>query len=154
VSFTGESGADEVLASNGTQPVALASGDIDRNGTPDVVIGYANGDAGILTIQRGNPDAYAPADDSTVVRMQQGYDPESMLAEAEVYPLPVSPDFVAVGSFRQGGSKSILFGARGGGLYFMAGDGNGSFEAPEQLPLPGGVTALKTGEFRSADGVQ
>ena len=36
--------------------------------------------AGIITVQRGNPDAFAPADDSVFVRMQQGYNPDVFVA--------------------------------------------------------------------------
>ena len=67
---------------------ALASADLDGNGTPDLVAGYSYGGTGIITIHRGNRDAYAPADDSVSFGFQQGYNPASFVPEAEVYPSP------------------------------------------------------------------
>src|ERR1043165_3495599 len=64
VTFRGLESAVEALSLGLAEPRALSSGDLDRNGTPDVVAGYAYNGAGIITIQQGNPDPYAPADDS------------------------------------------------------------------------------------------
>jgi hypothetical protein len=105
-----------------------------------------------MTFQRGNPDAFAPADDSVFVRMQQGYNPSSLLPEADVYSLPVSPDFLVTGNFTHDSEKDVLFAAKGGALYLMAGDGSGRLGGPQQIDLPGPVTALAAGEFRAADG--
>src|SRR6185369_13027349 len=48
--------------------------------------------------------------------------------------------------------KDVLFAAKGGALYLMAGDGSGRLGSPQQIDLPGPVTALAAGEFRAADG--
>jgi hypothetical protein len=90
--YRGDKQAAAALQSGAAQARSLASADFDRNGTPDVVAGYAFNGAGMISLQRGNPDAFAPADDSVFVRMQQGFDPESLLAGADVYAVPVSPD--------------------------------------------------------------
>jgi hypothetical protein len=148
-------GNPELVAAlqNGTaQARALASADFDRNGTPDVVAAYALNGVGMLTLQRGNPDAFAPADDSVFVRMQEGYNPDSLLPNADVYPVPVSPDFLVTGTFTHDSEKDVLFAAKGGALYLMAGNGAGGLGDPQQLDLPGPVTALAAGEFRAADG--
>ena len=55
---------------------ALARADLDGDGAPDLVAGYAWQAAGIVTLQRGNPDAFAPKGKDVFERMQQGYDPE------------------------------------------------------------------------------
>jgi hypothetical protein len=62
VAYRGEPGALAALQ-NGAVPRSLASADFDQNGTPDVVAGFASGSGGTITLQRGNPDAFAPADD-------------------------------------------------------------------------------------------
>ena len=84
--------------------------------------------------------------------MQQGYDPESLVAGADVYAVPVAPDFMVTGNFTKDSEKDVLFAARGGALYLMAG-GAGRLGAPQQIDLPGPVTALAAGEFRAADGL-
>src|SRR6185295_823370 len=103
-------------------------------------------------LYRGNPDAFAPTDDSVFARMQQGYNPDSFLPDATVYPIPVSPDYLVTGNFTHDSEKDVLFAAKGGALYLMAGDGSGRLGAPQEIALPGPVTALAAGEFRAADG--
>jgi len=84
--------------------------------------------------------------------MQQGYNPDSLLPDVDVYFVPVPADFLAVGDLKHHSGKGILIGANGGGLYLMTGDGKSGFEPPVQIALPGAVTALAAGEFRAADG--
>jgi hypothetical protein len=152
VNYRGEQSAVAALQNGVAQARALASADFDRNGTPDVVAGFAFNGAGMITLQRGNPDAFAPADDSVFGRMQQGYNPDSLLPGADVYAVPSSPDFLVTGNFTHDSEKDVLFAAKGGALYLMAGDGSGRLGAPQQIDLPGPVTALGAGEFRAADG--
>ena len=84
--------------------------------------------------------------------MQQGYNPTSLLPNVDVISVPASPDFVVTGNFNGDGVSDIVFAAKGGGLYLMAGNGKGRFGDPQQINLPGPVTALAAGEFRAADG--
>jgi uncharacterized repeat protein (TIGR01451 family) len=148
--YFGDVAAIRKLDSGAVRPVSIASADFDRNGTPDVVIGYAAGSGGLLSLQRGNPDAFAPTDDSVFVRLQQGYDPESLLPAATVLEVPEAPDFLVAGTF--GSEQGVLFARKGGALYLLPGDARGGFGAPREISLPGPVTALSAGEFRSADG--
>jgi hypothetical protein len=140
------------LKAGAARPLTLATADFDKNGTPDVVAGYALGNTGVITVQRGNPDAFAPTDESVFGRLQQGYEPDSLLPTADVYSVPVPPDFLVTGSFTRPSVTDILLAAKGGGLYLLKGDGHGYFEAPRQILLPGTVTTLAAGEFRAADG--
>src|ERR1041385_8208244 len=152
VTYRGDRAAATALQSGAAQARSLASADFDRNGTPDVVAGYSYNGGGIITLQRGNPDAFAPADDSVLVRMQQGYNPDSLLPGADVYSVPVSPDFIVTGNFTKGSAPDVVFAAKGGALYLMKGNGSGKLGAPAQIDLPGPVTALAAGEFRAPDG--
>src|SRR5688572_20271093 len=152
VNYRGDQRAVAALQNGAAQARSLAAADFDRNGTPDVVAGYSSNGAGMITLQRGNPDAFAPADDSVFERIQQGYNPESLLPGADAYGVPVSPDFLVTGNFTHDSDKDVLFAAKGGALYLMAGDGSGRLGGPQQIDLPGPVTALAAGEFRAADG--
>ena len=151
VDYRGNQQAAAAFQNGTARARALASADLDRNGTPDVVAGYVSNGSGVITVQRGNPDAFAPTDDSVFVRMQQGYNPDSLLPEADVYAVPVSPDFVVTGNFTHDSEKDVLFAAKGGALFLMAGDGAGRLGDSQQINLPGPVTALAVGEFRAAD---
>jgi predicted outer membrane repeat protein len=152
VVYRGDRWLASALQNGAAQARSLASADFDRNGTPDVVAGYGFSGAGMITLQRGNPDAFAPTDDSVFVRMQQGYNPDSLLPGADVYPVPVSADFLVTGNFTNDSEKDVVFAVRGGGLYLMEGNGAGRLGEAQQIDLPGQVTALAAGEFRAADG--
>ena len=88
MAYRGEQSLTEALRSNQAQPKSLASIDLDGNATPDLILGYAYNGQGIVTVQHGNPDAYAPQDEAVFARLQQGYDPDSLLPTAETYLIP------------------------------------------------------------------
>jgi hypothetical protein len=74
-SFQGDEKAIQALRSGQAEPRVLASGDLDGNATPDVVAGYTYGGTGIVTIQRGNPAAFAPTDQSVYERKARATTP-------------------------------------------------------------------------------
>jgi hypothetical protein len=152
VDYRGAQNATRAMQSGQARARALALVDLDGNATPDLVAGYAYNGGGIVTVQRGNPDAYAPKDDSVFVRMQQGYNPDALLPQAETYQVPEPVDFVQAGDFNHDNRKDVLVGTRGGDLFLLAGDGQGELGAPEQISLPGTVTTMAAGEFRVFDG--
>lgn len=66
-----DSGNREAVAylQNGTaQARALASADFDHNGRPDVIAAYVVTGWGVMTLQCGNPDTFAPTNDSVFPR--------------------------------------------------------------------------------------
>src|SRR2546426_3831090 len=143
---------EEAMRSGSARPLALATGDFDGDGAPDVVTGYRYFGTGILVVQRGNIDAFAPKDLKVYDRAAKGELPASFLTDVQTIQLPESPDFLLVGDFNNDGHKDLLTAARGGGLYLLAGDGRGGFETPERLQLPGQITALTAGAFGHAEG--
>src|SRR5258706_10142194 len=88
VEYRGDQFSSEALQSGAARARALASVDLDDNGTPDLVAGYSNNGSGIVTVQRGNPEAFAPVDDSAFVRIQAGYNPDSLSSIAEIHQVP------------------------------------------------------------------
>ncbi len=131
------------------QPLALAAADFDEDGVPDLVSGYAAGPGGMVTVHRGNVGALWPY--GAAVRNGA---PEAFLPDARKFDLPERPDFLGVGDFNADGHWDIVAASRGGSaLYFLLGDGHGGFSAPQQLSLPGVVTAMTTGEINRADGL-
>lgn len=62
--YTGDRFLVDALESRAARARALASADLDRDGTPDLIAGYEWDGKGIVTVQRRNPDALAQKDDS------------------------------------------------------------------------------------------
>src|SRR5712664_1972734 len=143
---------DAAMRSGSARPLTLATGDFDGDGAPDLVTGYTYFGSGILTLQRGNIDAFVPKDLKVYDRAASGHLPPSFVTAAQTIQLPEPPDFILVGDFNDDGQQDLLTAAHGGGLYLLAGDGRGGFETPERLELPGPLTALTAGAFGHAEG--
>jgi predicted outer membrane repeat protein len=152
VDYRGEQNLTAALRAGQAQPRSLASIVLADDAVPDLIAGYAYSGMGIVTVQHGNQDAFAPKDDSVYSRMQQGYNPDSLLPVADTYLVPEGPDFLQVGDFNHDNRKDVLVAGRAGSLFLLAGDGHGGLNAAEQISLPGRVTALTAGEFRALDG--
>src|SRR3954453_1347987 len=84
--------------------------------------------------------------------MQRGYEPDLMALDARVVRVPEAVSFVEAGDFNRDGRADVLAGSLGGGLYLLAGDGQGGVGPARRIPLGGTVTTLAAGEFRAVDG--
>jgi hypothetical protein len=152
VDYRGAQNAIQAMQSGQAKARTLASADIDGDAAPDLLVGHAYGGIGIVTIQRGNPEAFAPRDDSVFLRMQQGYNPDSLMPSAQTYQVPEPADFLQAGDFNNDSLADVLVGAQGRDLFLLAGDGHGNLGEPIQITLPGVVTAVAAGQFRAPDG--
>jgi len=130
-------------------PLALASGDFDEDGVPDLVSGFAAGKAGAITVHRGNVAALWPYG----AALRNG-PPPAFFPSAHRFSLPEAPDFIATGDFDADGHWDIVTAQRGSNaLYFLKGDGHGGFRAAKRILLDGNVTAMIAGEINRADGL-
>jgi hypothetical protein len=132
------------------RPLALASADFDEDGMPDLATGYATGSGtGAVTIHRGNVDALWPYG----AALRNGT-PPPFLPDARVVAIPEEPDFLGAGDFDADGHWDLVAAHRGSkALWLLRGDGRGGFYPAERIALPGGVTALVTGELNRPDGL-
>jgi len=142
-------GGHAALSPAAVQPLALTTGDVDEDGIPDLLVGYA----GQISILRGNVDAFAPQSDASFQAIGNGQFPSPFLAQSITLATPVNPDFMAVGHFTASGHNDLVIAARGGtALYVFAGDGKGNFAPPQTVNLPGGVTAMLGGKLGRTTG--
>jgi|GEM_PF-1046362 len=153
ITYRGDETLTQGLQSGAAQPRALGVADLDGNATPDLITGYAYNGAGIITVQNGNPEAFAPKDDSIFPRVQQGYQPPSLLSQAQVYSVPEPVDFLVTGDFTGDGKNDVLTAALGGSVYLFRPTPEGGLGSPEVIQAPGAITALASGNFGGTKGM-
>ncbi|HEY2116989.1 MAG TPA: VCBS repeat-containing protein, partial [Candidatus Angelobacter sp.] len=96
-----------------SQPVSMASGDIDGDGVPDLVVGHKSANGGFISIYHGNLDAFAPQSDASLQAIGRGEFPSPFLPDAQTFSVPVTPDFLALGNFTGDGQRDLILAARG-----------------------------------------
>ena len=117
--YTGLSGLEQALERNQARPLALASGDFDEDGVPDLISGYgcdscstnlslsdplaiarASVTAGLLSLHRGNIDSIYPNTAEAEQHKARGeFTDAPFLSPARVFEAAVEPDFIGAGDF-------------------------------------------------------
>jgi hypothetical protein len=130
------------------QPLALAAGDFDEDGVPDLVIAVRRTEGGgALKLRRGNPAAIYP-------NHYPGIPQTPFLPGETILDFAVAPEFVGAGDFDADGHWDLLAAQRGTShLYWRRGDGHGGFGGEQTIALSGRLTALQVGEVNRTDGL-
>jgi hypothetical protein len=138
----------QIAALRGSQPVALAAADLDEDGVPDLVSGFATRQGDLIANHRGNLHALWPYGPYQIAP------PPAFFPDARTFPVPEAPDFLVAGDFDADGHWDVMTARRGSNvLYFLRGDGKGGLLAPRRSPHAGTVTAMIAGEVNRADGL-
>lgn len=137
------------------EPRSLAAGDFDGDGIPDLIAGFEVSGAGLIALYRGNADALYPhAPDALLHKSEGAFSDAPFPGSPSEFRAPLPPDFLVTGDFDGDGHTDVVAAARGTpALYLLPGDGRGALGEALPLALPGGVTALVTGEINRADGI-
>ena len=131
-------------AKPGLTATAMSRADIDRDGIPDLITGYRDGDAALLAIHRGNEESIFPTNDPA---------PEPFFA-ANYIKVDTTPDHIVTGDLNNDTFQDILAGETGSDrLTFLKGDGKGGFSG-ESFHLPAGLTALASADVNRTDGLE
>jgi hypothetical protein len=136
-------------------PRALAAGDLDEDGIPDLVCAYADVGGGLLTVHRGNIDAIYPDRPDARRRRREGTLVQApFFPEIRVFEVPERPDHLVSGDFDRDGHLDVVTAAQGSRwLYLLTGDGSGGLDRAEPIKLGGALTAMVAGEIGRADGL-
>ena len=139
---------------NGTaRALSLASDDINLDGFPDLIAGYAVPGGGLVTLRLGNAEAFAPSRPQTIRALLDGRYPDPFLTDTTVLWVPDAPEFLGMGDFDRDGSLDIISAARGSEeLQLLAGDGHRGFREPKPVRLPGRLTTMASGQKTQPDG--
>ncbi|HEY1938475.1 MAG TPA: hypothetical protein VGJ33_11125 [Candidatus Angelobacter sp.] len=143
VKTAGAPGTAESVAAGKAQPLSMATADVDGDGVADMVAGFSAAGGGFVVVHRGNIDAFAPQSNTSLQAIGHGQFPAPFLPNAQVFNIPVRPDFIALGRFTPSGHQDLAVAALGGNsLFIFPGDGKGKFGAPQTVSLSGNVTAM------------
>jgi CSLREA domain-containing protein/uncharacterized repeat protein (TIGR01451 family) len=145
-SYKGSVRAMGTMSARQAQALSLASVDFDADGINDLAIGFAApGGGGLLSIHRGNLDAFAPQSDASFQAIARSEFPSPFLAEAELVEIPGRPDFMASGDFIGHDGPAVMAATRGGhSVYVLARGASGKVELLQTVDVPGAITALGT----------
>ena len=138
VRWHGDARLVAMLGARLCRPVSLASADLNEDGLPDLVTGYATPDgAGVVAVRQRRPDPPTPFE-----------------GDVRVFATPARPDVLAAGDFDADGHLDVLAAESGGTiLALLRGDGSGRLHAPALTPLSGRITAIAIGDIDRPDGL-
>jgi Domain of unknown function DUF11/HYR domain/FG-GAP-like repeat/FG-GAP repeat len=145
-SYGGSANLVRILEQNSAEPLALAAGDFDEDGVPDLAAAYVSGGSGILSLHRGNPDAIYPnSPDAQRRRAQNQFTSEPFFPNATLSSTPESPEFLGAADFDGDGHLDLISAAGGSDrFYVMAGNGRGEFAPARLIGTGGSITVMTT----------
>ncbi len=145
----------ELLRGQELRPLSLAAADFDGDGVPDLAAGFGTPEGGAVVLYRGNVDALYPnSPEARQRRIQGSLVGEPFLPMDRVLVLTAPPDFLFAGDFDADGNADLAAAARDGtAVHLLSGDRTGGFLPERRIGLPGGVTAMASGDLGRRDGL-
>lgn len=148
-----ETAGDIPAAIAGLRPTSVSSADLDEDGTPDLVAGYASEASGSIAVWRSNVDARYPNAPEAQARRDEGtFTDAPFLGVLSTGAIEFMPDFVAASDFDGDGHVDVVATRTGStSISLMSGDGKGGLAEARSIDLPGSVTAFASGDVGLLD---
>ncbi|MCF6263581.1 MAG: hypothetical protein L3J24_08375 [Xanthomonadales bacterium] len=129
-------------------PISIAKGDFDGDGISDLIIGYADAEAGAIVLLRGLTQGVYEQNNAVVNGDGLFSSPE------KVQSLDFFPDRLLAGDFNADGQLDLALMPIGSeNLYFTHGTGTGSFNQSIEYPIGGQLKDIAVGEWQPRDGL-
>ncbi|MBX3292164.1 MAG: right-handed parallel beta-helix repeat-containing protein [Acidobacteria bacterium] len=137
-------------AAAGSPARSMAKGDVDSDGTPDLIVADSGG---AIHVYRGNPDSIFPNSAAAQKRRESNTFTEDPFIYSHIAAIiPTAPDVLESGDFNADGHIDIVAARFGeSSIFFAAGDGKGNFAPAMRIDVGGAVTALFAGEIGRPD---
>ena len=134
------------------KPQSLATADFNRDGFPDLVLGYEAAKRGRLMVHLGSRDAFAPMAPEVMSGVSSGVFRPPFVSTSAVVETEVSPRFLEACDVNRDGILDIVFATRGdNAIHYLEGDGDGGFGPERKVRVRGAITALAAGSLRGGD---
>lgn len=146
--FVGTDSAINQFENGSLSPTSLASADFNFDGFIDVLSGFSSPNGGIITLHKGNKEAFSPEDPQVLAGIRNGEFPVSFEKLTTVIETPIAPDFIVTGKFISGSPLDLVVGSRtSNSIFVFSSNRNGGFNAPKEIRLDDAVTALAADRF-------
>lgn len=106
--FVGTDSAINQFENGSLSPRSLASADFNFDGFVDVLSGFASPNGGIITLHKGNKEAFSPEDPQVLAGIRNGEFPVSFEKTTTVIETPIAPDFIVTGKFISGSPLDLV----------------------------------------------
>ncbi|MGW8178855.1 MAG: hypothetical protein ACWGQW_08855, partial [bacterium] len=152
--FPDASGQSATIDTESLQPLILAMADFDGDGVPDLLVGYARQNEGVLLLHPGNIGCYRPNSPEALQHRSEGtWSDAPFLSPPRMIEISTMPEFLLAGDFNGDLKNDVVFGSQNENkVVMLAGNGQGSFESEMYLELPGPITTVSSGEVGRHDG--
>ncbi len=142
--FYGKTSAIAVLEDKSAEPLSQVAADFNSDGYADLISGFRRADGGgLIALHRANKEAFEPQNEQVLADLKRGIFPAAFEKDALILDVPTAPDFIFAGKFTQDSAVDLIFASRGGRvIYLMTSDGNGGFNAPQEIAVGGEITTL------------
>ena len=137
------------------EPITAATGDLDEDGMPELVVSLDCNGTPKLAVHRGNVDLLFPNSDEARARRAAGAGCDAaFLPDVLLVTSPIAGHHLAVGDMDADGHADVAIGRDGTArIVVLSGDGSGQLHESGAVTLPGPLTAWASGDLNRRDGI-